>query len=88
MQEITKDVIAILYEIMGWLTHFYSNRGWRRGSRLMELLPFSPTLGGKPLKDGKWWPERGNRGGVFGAENKRQNECSTFSVFFKKIYFY
>lgn len=23
----------------------------------MELLPFSPTLGGNPLKDGKWWSE-------------------------------
>lgn len=36
------------------LTHFCSNHGWRWGSLLMELLPFSLTLGGKLLRDGKW----------------------------------
>lgn len=36
------------------VTHFYNNHVWPRGNRWMELLPFSPTLAGKPLKDGKW----------------------------------
>lgn len=44
-------------------SHVCNNRGWPRGSRLRELLPFYPTSGGEPLKVKRWSTARDERAG-------------------------